>query len=362
MNYRKTLVLFTSLLLLMFSGISFHTSTRGQQDQPKVLSGQPDTLKVLNVDTPLPWHLVDIDWQEFHTNEKHTEPFLVSRLTVDIAILSELRVDSPYFLCPFNSAIAGHSFYSGFTTARNHNSPKTPYLKPEIKLEQSVIFRRWRDLDYTAILPAVSDGLCAGKWEDDFISAETPYKWSRGLYTVEYSEMYSEYVRGRSHRWVAMFVYSHALQTRTFIGALRFPFERLAIIRQLFTSFVEVYARPQQKAERFTIPPLRVGFGNIIINGDKHEPLAITAYYPREVPQIAKAMMATDYLKDYPDDRALLRAPATSVVVIVGKDSLTHRTEKEVLYENKKSHLTPVILDRDQIEALFKDQYSRPKR
>jgi hypothetical protein len=98
--------------------------------------------------------------------------------------------------------------------------------------------------------------------------------------------MDQETIKDQTFTWVGAFVYSHEKDENIFIGALRFPGEKLTLNRQI-ASFVEVYGRaiPVEK-----IPQVQVTFGNLRVNGQPVENPRATAIYPQGVPDYAEAV------------------------------------------------------------------------
>ena len=121
-------------------------------------------------------------------------------------------------------------------------------------------------------------------------------------------------VAGKGCTWVGAFVYSHTKDENVFVGALRFPAEKLILSRQL-ASFVEVYGR-RQPVEK--IPKVLVTFGNLRVNGQAIERPGAIAVYPKGVPDYAEAKLQEQQL-----------------VVQVGEPVENRSTRREVLYKRE---------------------------
>jgi hypothetical protein len=95
-----------------------------------------------------------------------------------------------------------------------------------------------------------------------------------------------EVVDGKPQTWVGAFVYSHQKDENIFIGALRFPGEKL-VLSQRVANFVEIYGRviPVEK-----IPQVTVTFSNPTVNGNSVKDATAFAVYPDGVPDYANAI------------------------------------------------------------------------
>ena len=93
----------------------------GDQTKPKLDTDPNEKPKAVDIDPPPPWHLVDIDWQEFHEHEKSLEFVLVSTLTVDVSILTDVEKNAPYFISPLTSAIRTQFFLRRIYNCSTHH-------------------------------------------------------------------------------------------------------------------------------------------------------------------------------------------------------------------------------------------------
>jgi len=153
------------------------------------------------------------------------------------------------------------------------------------KLGPGLLMSMWGQRSLDAIRPSDGGYLQSSGHEGDFVSVRRPYQWSKGKYTYRVVRMDREEVQGKPFTWIGAFCYSHAKNENIFVGALRFPGERLTLDRKI-ASFVEIYGQLRPVTD---IPKLTVTFDNLRVNGMPVEKLSATAVYPKDVPDFAQA-------------------------------------------------------------------------
>ncbi len=284
--------LIASLLLLL--GFLFSTVP--------LLAAEPKTVERYK---SMPWHLVDIWW-----DIGKDIPF--ESYSIDVTIKDAVPADVNLYIAPIG---LGHlnriAFYGGIQTQADGYMKRDRRLR---KIGPGFLMSMWGERSHDAIRPAVGGFCQSSGHEGDFVSVRRAYKWTPGRYTYRIVRMDREQVADKGCTWVGAFVYSHAKDENVFVGALRFPAEKLVLSRQL-ASFVEVYGR-RQPVEK--IPKVLVTFGNLRVNGQQVERPGAMAVYPKGVPDYAAAS-----LKDQ------------QLVVQVGELVENRRTRREVLYKRE---------------------------
>ena len=224
----------------------------------------------------MPWHLVDLWW-----DKGKTEVF--QSYSIDVTISEDIPSTVNLYIAPIGlGKLSGTSFYGGLQTQADGNTKENPRLR---KIGPGFLMSMWGERSREAIRPSEGGYFQSSGHEGDFVSVRRPYEWSRGTYTYRIVRMDQETVEDEKFTWVGAFVYSHEKDENIFIGALRFPGEKLTLNRQI-ASFVEVYGRaiPVEK-----IPQVQVTFGNLRVNGQSVENPGVTAIYPKGVPDYADA-------------------------------------------------------------------------
>ena len=224
----------------------------------------------------MPWHLVDLWW-----DTGKTEVF--ESYSIDVTISEDIPSTVNLYIAPIGlGKLSGTSFYGGLQTQADGNTKENPRLR---KIGPGFLMSMWGERSREAIRPSEGGYFQSSGHEGDFVSVRRPYEWSRGTYTYRIVRMDQETVEDEKFTWVGAFVYSHEKDENIFIGALRFPGEKLTLNRQI-ASFVEVYGRaiPVEK-----IPQVQVTFGNLRVNGQSVDNPGATAIYPKGVPDYADA-------------------------------------------------------------------------
>lgn len=253
----------------------------------------------------MPWHLVDIWW-----DIGKDIPF--ESYSIDVTIKDPVPADVNLYIAPIG---LGHlnriAFYGGVQTQADGYTKRDRRLR---KIGPGFLMSMWGERSHDAIRPAVGGFCQSSGHEGDFVSVRRAYQWTPGRYTYRIVRMDREQVADKGCTWVGAFVYSHAKDENVFVGALRFPADKLVLSRQL-ASFVEVYGR-RQPVEK--IPKVLVTFGNLRVNGQLVERPGAMAVYPKGVPDYAEAS-----LKDQ------------QLVVQVGELVENRRTRREVLHKRE---------------------------
>jgi len=247
-----------------------------------------------------PWHLVDLWWDT--GRDVKFESY-----AIDVTISDDVPTSVNLYIAPVG---LGHlnktAFYGGIQTQADGYTKRERRLR---KIGPGFLMSMWGARDFDAIRPGVGGFCQSSGHEGDFVSVRRPYAWTKGTYTYKVVRMDRETVNDKPCTWVGAFVYSHKKDENVFVGALRFPGDKLILSRKI-ASFVEIYGRRILLAR---IPKVTVTFGNLRVNGRRVDQPAVTAIYPKGVPDFATAAAAHK-------GRA---------VITVGKE-VTHRTKRRV--------------------------------
>ena len=253
----------------------------------------------------MPWHLVDIWWDV--GRDVSFESY-----SIDVTIKDPVPGDVNLYIAPLGLGhLNGIPFYGGVQTQADGYTKRDRRIR---KIGPGFLFSMWGERSHDAIRPA-SGGFCQSSGhEGDFISVRRSYRWSPGKYTYKIVRMDREMVADKACTWVGAFVYSHGKDENIFVGALRFPAEKLVLSRRV-ASFVEVYGRrlPVEK-----IPKVTVIFDNLKLNGKVVAGPGAMAVYPKGVPDYAEARLVEDRL-----------------VIRVGELVEERRTRRDVLFKRE---------------------------
>jgi len=230
---------------------------------------------------PPPWHLVDIWW-----NTGQDRAF--ESYSIDVTISDNVPSTVRLYIAPVGIAsLGGTKFYGGIQTLADGYTKRDRRLR---KIGPGFLMSMWGERSEDAIRPSLGGFFQSSGHEGDFVSVRRPCKWSKGKYTYRVVRMDRTAIDRRPHTWVGAFVYSHEKDENVFIGALRFPGEKLVLDKSL-ASFVEIYG-PRIPVEE--LPTVAVTFGNLRVNGVAVENLTATAIYPKGVPDHAEAVAEGD--------------------------------------------------------------------
>ena len=237
------------------------------------ISGEEPPAKRLK---PTPWHLVDTWW-----NLGKDHPF--ESYSIDVTISDEVPASVKLYIAPIG---LGHlnktPFYGGIQTQADGYQKKDRRLR---RIGPGFLMSMWGERGHDAIRPS-QGGFCQSSGhEGDFVSVRRPHAWTKGRYTYRITRMDREVINDKPYTWVGAFVYSHERDENIFIGALRFPGEKLMLSRSV-ANFVEIYGRviPVKK-----IPQVTITFSNPTVNGKPVKGATATAIYPDGVPDYADA-------------------------------------------------------------------------
>ena len=226
---------------------------------------------------PPPWHLVDLWWD-------HGEESPFQSYSIDVTISEDIPSTANLYIAPIGIAhLSKIPFYGGIQTQADGHTKSDSRIR---KIGPGLLMSMWGERSLDAIRPSLGGFCQSSGHEGDFVSVRRPYEWNKGTYTYRVVRMDEEEVDGKPHTWVGAFVYSHEKDENVFIGALRFKGENLVLSRKV-ASFVEVYGRRIPVDE---IPKVTVTFGNLKVNGKAVKVKEVTAVYPKNVPDYAKAI------------------------------------------------------------------------
>jgi len=253
----------------------------------------------------MPWHLVDLWW-----DIGKDVPF--ESYSIDVTIKDAVPADVNLYIAPIGLGhLNGIAFYGGIQTQADGYTKRDRRLR---KIGPGFLMSMWGERSHDAIRPAAGGFFQSSGHEGDFVSVRRAYQWTPGRYTYRIVRMDKEQAGDKVCTWVGAFVYSHSKDENVFVGALRFPSEKLVLSHRL-ASFVEVYGR-RKPVEK--IPKVLVTFGNLRVNGKPVVRPGVMAVYPKGVPDYAEAK-----LKDQ------------QLVVQVGESVENRRTRREVLYKRE---------------------------
>jgi hypothetical protein len=223
-----------------------------------------------------PWHLVDLWW-----DVGQDTPF--ESYSIDVEISRDVPSTTSLYVAPIGIGHLGKTpFYGGIQTQADGHTKRDPHLR---KIGPGFIFSMWGQRSLDAIRPSLGGFCQSSGHEGDFVSVRRPYEWHKGKFTYKVVRMDREEIDGQPFTWVGVFVYPHQQEENVFVGALRFPGEKLVLGRKL-ASFVEIYGRRIPVAE---IPKLTVTFGNLAVNGRPAKVVSAEAIYPKKSPDYAAA-------------------------------------------------------------------------
>jgi len=224
----------------------------------------------------MPWHLIDV-WWDLGKNQEF------ENYSIDVEFSDDVSSDVNLYVAPVGLGhLSGTAFYGGIQTQCDGYTAQERRLR---KLGPGLLMSMWGQRSLDAIRPSDGGYLQSSGHEGDFVSVRRPYQWGKGKYTYRVVRMDREEVQGKPFTWIGAFCYSHAKNENIFVGALRFPGEKLTLDRKI-ASFVEVYGQLRPVND---IPRLTVTFDNLRVNGMPVEKLSATAIYPKDVPDFAQA-------------------------------------------------------------------------
>lgn len=222
----------------------------------------------------MPWHLADTWWDL-------GQDAAFESLAVDVTIDADVPPSVNLYIAPIGLGhLSKAPFYGGIQTQSDGNTKKDPKLR---SIGPGFLFSMWGERSADAIRPSDGGLFQSSGHEGDFVSVRRPYAWKKGKYTYRLTRMDREEIDGKPFTWVGAFVRSHEKDENVFVGALRFPGEKLVLDRKV-ANFVEVYGRPRPVSE---IPKVTVTFGPPVVNGKVVSGLSAEAVYPKGVPDYA---------------------------------------------------------------------------
>ncbi|HEX3659576.1 MAG TPA: hypothetical protein VHV55_27560 [Pirellulales bacterium] len=248
---------------------------------------------------PMPWHLVDT-WWDIGSDAP------LESCSIEITISDDVPADVNLYLAPIG---LGHlnktPFYGGIQTQIDGYTKQDQRLR---KLGPGLLFSMWGQRSLDAIRPSIGGFCQSSGHEGDFVSVRRPYPWKRGKYSYRIVRMDQEIVDGKPCTWVGALVHYPEQDENVYVGALRFPGEKLILSRQL-ANFVEIYGEQRPVS---AIPKLTVTVGNLQVNGKPVEKPTAHAVYPPGVPDYAQAT-----------------SRGKSIVITVGQP-IANRTQRRV--------------------------------
>jgi hypothetical protein len=249
--------------------------------------------------SPPPWRLIETWW-----DIGRDWPF--ESYSVEVTINENVPSNVNLSIAPIGLGYLNKTPFRGEITMNvcfhDKISPQPRPLGPGLIF--SLRGARGRD----AIRPSLGEFCQNLPHEGDSASVRRPYAWTKGKYTYKVVRKDREDVDGVPYTWVGAIVDSHETHENVFVGALRFPGERLVLSRQS-ASFVEIDGFPRPAGE---IPRVVVSFGDLRVNGIPIEKPTALAEYPEGVPDYAEA-----------------RAAGNCVVITMGK-LVKDRTQRRV--------------------------------
>lgn len=202
-------------------------------------------------DTPVagPWHFTNLHLI-FETSPTDFETFCV-----EFAMESDVTGDTPIYLSMINQWINGLQLYAGIQTAIDGLAEQGEFRE---KRGRGAIFSRWEERALDAIQSAPGGLIESSGHEGNFIGVRNDFAWTQGAYRLclvkgarvdgaplphNYTTEDIAYSWGRLvHTWVGLEATDLATGDTTFIGALAFPGETLALGYTTIV-FYEAYGR-----------------------------------------------------------------------------------------------------------------------
>jgi hypothetical protein len=223
-----------------------------------------------------PWHLVDTWWD---VGRDH--PF--ESYSVDVTISQPVPAESRLYIAPIGLGHLNNTpFYGGIQTQADGYSKANPRLRG---IGPGFLMSMWGERSHSAIRPSAGGLFQSSGHEGDFVSVRRPFAWKAGTFTYKLIAMDKQVIDSKPYTWVGAFVLVHAENENVFVGALRFPGDKLVLGRQL-ANFVEIYG-PTIPVDK--IPRVTITFGNLKINGQPVVQPTARAVYPKGVPDFAEA-------------------------------------------------------------------------
>jgi hypothetical protein len=206
-----------------------------------------------------PWHLADLYW--FPESVVTCETF-----SVDVAIEGQVPAEIPFYIAPLGGGegvtICGLQCYGGMQTQPDGGEREGRHVRP--LGEPGFIFSRWGDRSFDGLRMSDRGACQSSGHEGDFISVRVRHPWATGKFTFHWRGMDRDDSGGKAARWVGLFVYDHAQDREAYVGAIKFPGEKI-VLGKMLTSFVEVYGS-RIPADR--VPQVAITIGNHRADGN----------------------------------------------------------------------------------------------
>lgn len=226
---------------------------------------------------PMPWHLVDL-WWDIGADSSFES------LAMDISISDDVPSSVSLYMAPVGLAHLNKTpFYGGIQTRVDGYTLADPKLRV---IGPGFLFSMWGERSVSAIRPSDGGFFQSSGHEGDFVSVRRARPWQKGRYTYRLTRMDQETIDGKPYTWVGAFVHATATNENIFVGALRFPGEKLVLDRKV-ANFVEIYGARRPVAD---IPKLTVTFYPPVVNGVPAKRASVEAFYPQGVPDYADAV------------------------------------------------------------------------
>lgn len=200
-----------------------------------------------------PWHLADLYW--FPDAVVTCETF-----SVDVTIEGKVPEDVPFYIAPLGGGegvtICGLQCYGGMQTRPDGGERGDQHVRP--LGEPGFIFSRWGDRSFDGLRMSDRGACQSSGHEGDFISVRVRHPWTTGKFTFQWRAMDRDDMGDKPARWIGLFVYDHAQDREAYVGAIKYPGERI-VLGKILTSFVEVYGAriPADK-----VPQVSITIGN----------------------------------------------------------------------------------------------------
>jgi hypothetical protein len=230
----------------------------------------------------LPWHMVNLWWHAAGPIEDFAE------FSIDIDISTDMPAETyNLYIAPFGGmTINGESVYGGIQSNCNGWDALAPGDHKRLHGGHGFIFSRWSkqsDLTLEDVRATPGGFVETASYEGHFASARRPYPWTAGKYTYALRRLDTQMVNGRPLTWVGAFVGEHATGREVFVGALRFPGDKLTN-SGVNSAFMEFYSTEKngKAPEIAALPPLVVKYSNLRFNGQPADLTKISARFIRK--------------------------------------------------------------------------------
>ena len=230
----------------------------------------------------VPWHMVNLWW-------KTSGPIKdFAQFSIDIEISTDMPAETyNIFIAPFGGmTINGELVYGGIQSNCNGWDAMAPDNHKRLHGGHGFIFSRWSRTSGLTLdeVRATPGGFVeTAGYEGHFASTRRPYPWKAGKYSYSLRRLDTQMVNGQPFTWVGAFVHEQETGREVFVGALRFPGDKLKN-SGVNSAFMEFYgtAKNRKAPEIAKLPPLVVKYSNLRFNGKPADLTKVSAHFIRD--------------------------------------------------------------------------------